>query len=110
MSYRDDDFPSDVPDRPELVTSERDGAIVTLTINRPEVMNCLSFPTLKRLRRLCAELSSDLSVRAVLITGAGEKAFCAGADLKERRDMPKERVPLFVRNIRATMDDVEALP
>ena len=110
MSYRDDDFPSDVPDLPELVRCERDGALVTLTIDRPEVHNCLSFPTLKRLRKLCHELSSDLTVRAILITGAGEKAFCAGADLKERRDMPRERVPLFVRNIRATMDDFEALP
>jgi enoyl-CoA hydratase/carnithine racemase len=110
MAYRDDDFPADVPDHPELVLRERDGDIVTLTIHRPEVMNCLSFPTLKRLRKLCAELREDLSVRAILITGAGEKAFCAGADLKERRTMPLERVPLFVKNIRRTMDDLEALP
>jgi enoyl-CoA hydratase/carnithine racemase len=45
-----------------------------------------------------------------LLTGAGDKSFCAGADLKERKTMPKERVPLFVKNIRRTMDDVEALP
>jgi enoyl-CoA hydratase/carnithine racemase len=73
-------------------------------------MNCLSFPTLKRLRGLCESLRDDLSIRAILITGAGEKAFCAGADLKERKTMPKERVPDFVRNIRRTMDDVETLP
>ena len=41
---------------------ERDGDIVTLTIHRPEVMNCLSFPTLKRLRKLCHELKNDLSM------------------------------------------------
>lgn len=105
-----DDFPADVPDQPELVSCERDGDIVTLTIQRPEVMNCLSFPTLKRLRRLCHELGQDLSVRAILFTGAGEKAFCAGADLKERKTMPAELVPVFVKNIRRTMDDVEALP
>jgi enoyl-CoA hydratase/carnithine racemase len=109
MSYLDD-FPSDVPDLPELVSCERDGDVVTLTIQRADVMNCLSFPTLKRLRRLCHELASDLSVRAILLTGSGEKAFCAGADLKERRTMPTERVPLFVKNIRRVMDDVEALP
>jgi len=109
MSYLHD-FPSDVPDQPELVLCEREGDVVTLTLNRPEVMNCLSFPTLKRLRRLCHELAGDLSVRAILITGAGEKSFCAGADLKERKTMPKELVPNFVRNIRRTMDDVEALP
>jgi enoyl-CoA hydratase/carnithine racemase len=105
-----DDFPTDVPDQPELVRRERQGDLVTLTIERPEVMNCLSFPTLKRLRTLCRELAEDLSVRAILLTGAGDKAFCAGADLKERRTMPAERVPLFVENIRRLMDDVEALP
>ena len=77
MTHPIDDFPADVPDRPELVRMERQGDIVTLTIDRPEVMNCLSFPTLRRLRVLFDELSRDLSVRAILITGAGEKAFCA---------------------------------
>ncbi len=104
------DFPADVPDVPELVAFEREDDIVTLTIQRPEVMNCLSFPTLKRLRGLCHELAQDLSVRAILITGAGDKAFCAGADLKERKTMPQERVPAFVANIRRTMDDIENLP
>jgi methylglutaconyl-CoA hydratase len=110
MSPVADEFPSDVPDCPELVSMRREGDLVWLTIERPEVMNCLSFPTLKRLRTLCEQLREDLSVRCVLITGAGEKAFCAGADLKERKQMPAERVPDFVRNIRRTMDDVEALP
>jgi len=104
------EFPADVPDQPELVALEREGDLVWLTIQRPEVMNCLSFPTLKRLRTLCAELREDLSIRAILITGAGEKAFCAGADLKERKTMAPERVPLFVRQIRLVMDDVESLP
>lgn len=110
MSALADQFPPDVPDLPELVSMDREGDLVWLTIRRPEVMNCLSFPTLKRLRTLCAELREDLSIRAILLTGEGDKAFCAGADLKERKSMPKERVPDFVRNIRAVMDDVEALP
>lgn len=105
-----DQFPADVPDQPELVSCERDGDLVRLTIDRPAVMNCLSFPTLRRLRTLCEELREDTSVRAVLIGGAGEKAFCAGADLKERRTMPLERVPQFVQHIRGVMDDVAALP
>src|SRR5882672_9931686 len=100
MSDHVSDFPSDVPDQPELVLYQREGDLVWLTINRPDVMNCLSFPTLKRLRALCAEIRADLSIRCVLITGAGEKAFCAGADLKERRTMAAERVPQFVLNIR----------
>ncbi len=104
------DFPADIPNQPELVSMRRDGDLVWLTLERPEVMNCLSFPTLRRFRLLLEELAQDLSVRCVLITGSGERAFCAGADLKERRGMDPERVPHFVRNIRALMDDVEALP
>lgn len=110
MASSDRDFPDDVPDAQELVSLAREGDLAWLTIERPEVMNCLSFPTLRRLRGLCETLRDDLSIRAILITGAGEKAFCAGADLKERKTMPPDRVPAFVRNIRKTMDDVESLP
>ncbi|MEM9799430.1 MAG: enoyl-CoA hydratase-related protein [Planctomycetota bacterium] len=104
------DFPADVPDQPELVSVERDGELVRLRIERPEVMNCLSFPTLRRFRTLLEELREDLSIRCILIAGAGDRAFCAGADLKERKTMPAERVPEFVRNIRGLMDDVAAMP
>lgn len=104
------DFPADVPDCPELVGVEREGDLVWLTLRRPEVMNCLSFPTLRRMRLLLEELRADLSIRCILVTGEGDKAFCAGADLKERRTMPMDRVPLFVKNIRRLMDDVEAMP
>ncbi|MFT4708891.1 MAG: methylglutaconyl-CoA hydratase [Planctomycetota bacterium] len=104
------DFPSSVPDQPELVRMERDGDLVWLTISRVEVMNCLSFPTLKRFRSLLAELREDLSIRCILITGEGERAFCAGADLKERKSMDPELVPTFVMNIRRLMDDVESMP
>jgi len=86
------EFPSDVPDLAELVSLDRRGDLVWLCIQRPEVMNCLSFPTLKRLRTLCAELRGDLSIRAILISGAGDKAFCAGADLKDREKMSHDDV------------------
>ena len=100
----------DLPDPPELVSTRRDGDLVWLTIERPEVMNCLSLPTLRRLRALMEEIAADLSIRCVLFTGAGERAFCAGADLTERRGMSPEEVALFMQTIRATMRDVQALP
>ncbi|MAE29772.1 MAG: enoyl-CoA hydratase-related protein [Planctomycetota bacterium] len=103
-------FPADVPDDPSLVTLRREGDAAWLTISRPEVRNCLSFATLRRFRSLLAELREDLSLRCVLITGAGERAFCAGADLKERRTMDPERVTEFLGHIRALMNDVETLP
>ena len=105
-----DQFPSDVPVEPGLVSMTRDGDLVRLRLERPEVMNCLSFPTLRRFRTLLEELRGDLSIRCILISGAGERAFCAGADLKERKTMPAERVPDFVRNIRGLMDDVASMP
>jgi len=110
MSRVADQFPSDVPDQPELVSCAREGDIVWLRIERPEVMNCLSFPTLRRFRTLLEELREDLSIRCILIEGAGDRAFCAGADLKERKTMPAERVPEFVKNIRGLMDDVDSMP
>ena len=110
MSRVADEFPSDVPDDLDVVSCRRVDHLAWLTIERPEVMNCLSFSTLKRFRTLLEELREDQALRCILITGAGEKAFCSGADLKERYTMPDERVPDFVRNIRALMDDVEQMP
>ena len=62
---------------------ERDGAVAILTINRPQVLNALNSQTLDELRRAILDLKQDESVRAVIITGAGEKAFVAGADINE---------------------------
>ena len=69
----------------------RDGAVV-LTIDRPDRMNALSRDTLLAFGRIGAELAHDDSVRALVITGAGDKAFCAGADLKERSGMNEQAV------------------
>jgi enoyl-CoA hydratase len=62
---------------------ERDGAIAILTINRPQVLNALNSQTLDELRRAILDLKQDESVRVVILTGAGEKAFVAGADINE---------------------------
>jgi enoyl-CoA hydratase len=62
---------------------ERDGATAIVTINRPKVLNALNSQTLDELRRAILELKQDDSVRAVIVTGAGEKAFVAGADINE---------------------------
>ena len=62
---------------------ERDGAVAVLTINRPKVLNALNGQTLDELRRAVLELKHDPAVRAVIVTGAGEKSFIAGADINE---------------------------
>src|SRR5262245_16720109 len=62
---------------------ERDGAVAVVTINRPAVLNALSTQTLDELRRAVLDFRHDAAVRAVILTGAGEKSFVAGADIKE---------------------------
>ncbi len=62
---------------------ERDGAVAILTFNRPKVLNALNAATLGELEAALHALKSDDDVRAVVLTGAGEKAFVAGADINE---------------------------
>ncbi len=64
------------------VLLDRDGGIVTVTIDRPEAMNALDRPTLEELRDRLRELAEDAEARVVVLTGSGEKAFVAGADIK----------------------------
>ena len=61
----------------------RDGTAAVLTINRPRVLNALDTATLDELRHAIVDLTHDAAVRAVVVTGAGEKAFVAGADINE---------------------------
>jgi len=62
---------------------ERDGAVAVVTVNRPKVLNALNTQTLDELRRAILDLKADEGVRAVVLTGAGEKSFIAGADINE---------------------------
>ena len=64
------------------VRVDRDGGVVVLTIDRPEALNALDVPTLEGLRDRLLELREDTGARAVVLTGAGDRAFAAGADIK----------------------------
>ena len=66
-----------------LVTVEREGAVAVVTMNRPEAMNALSGALRAELARVMEEVNADDGVRAVVLTGAGTRAFTAGLDLKE---------------------------
>ena len=67
----------------ENLLVDRDGPVAVVTINRPRVLNALNSATLDELRRVALELKQDDGVRAIVVTGAGEKAFVAGADINE---------------------------
>jgi len=64
---------------------ERRGAVALVQFNRPEAMNAFNDAIRQRFPVLMAELDADPAIAAIVITGAGEKAFCAGADIKEGR-------------------------
>ncbi len=71
-----------------LNVEQRDGGVWWVTLNRPEARNALSKALNVELYDLGLQLEEDRDVRAVVLTGSGDKAFCAGADLKERRGVP----------------------
>ncbi|TLN21975.1 enoyl-CoA hydratase [bacterium] len=92
------------------VLCEKSGGVWTITLNRPDAMNSLSVAMLAELGKILEEIRFDSEARCVILTGAGEKAFCAGADLKERAGMTHDQVRRTVASIRKTMDMVEDLP
>ena len=94
----------------ESIITERKGQVLIVTINRPERMNALDRPTLELGAKMIRDIQYDRDIRVVIVTGAGEKAFCAGADLKEREHMSMSEVRQYIRAIRDTFTDIENLP
>lgn len=74
----------------EVLLAERRGSVLLLTLNRPEVMNSLSSGLAAALLNAIERANRDITTRTIVIAGAGERAFCAGADLKERSVMSAE--------------------
>lgn len=74
----------------DLLVRKEGGALV-LTLNRPEVLNALSMELAQELRHAITVADGDKSVRTIIITGAGDRAFCAGTDLKQRRGLTAEQ-------------------
>ena len=71
----------------ENILLAKDGAVATLTVNRPKVLNALNGATLRELAAAFDDVREDQSVRALIVTGAGDKAFVAGADINELAKM-----------------------
>src|SRR3954463_1852527 len=69
---------------------ERDGAVLTITLNRPDVHNALDWQTREALVAALDNASADLAVRAVVLTAAGDRAFCTGADLRVPMPAPQK--------------------
>ena len=67
----------------ENLLVDRDGAVLVVTINRPKVLNALNAQTLDELHQAIDDAANDVTVRVIVLTGAGEKSFVAGADINE---------------------------
>lgn len=93
-----------------LVRLDRRGEVAWIILDRPEVLNALSWDTLGQLGETIGTLAHEPSVRVVLVTGAGERAFCAGADLKERAGFSEAQTRAFVARIGDTFSALAALP
>src|SRR5580692_10855970 len=77
------------------VLVERDGHVVTVTLNRPDKLNALNEELLIELGRAVDDLRRDASVRCAILTGAGEKAFAAGADIAAMSEMTTTQAKRF---------------
>ncbi|WP_017727862.1 enoyl-CoA hydratase-related protein [Halalkalibacterium ligniniphilum] len=89
---------------------EEKNQIAYVTINRPEALNCFDYNTLVELRSVVENIYLNKNIRVVIVTGAGEKAFSAGADLKERKRLNESLVKRNVKAIRDVFTSIESLP
>lgn len=87
-----------------------DQGVATITLNRPEAANAMSLELLNALQEIIQSVTYDPAVRCVVLTAAGEKVFCAGADLKERASMDAAQTRQAVALIRDTVSRIENLP
>jgi enoyl-CoA hydratase len=98
----------------ELVLCERHDAVAILTLNRPEKLNALNYALIDRLMQRLDEIEDDPGIRAVILTGAGDRAFSAGADIHEFSQSvaegPHAAVKAFVRRGQAMTARMEAFP
>jgi enoyl-CoA hydratase len=88
---------------------EPDGAVVTVTINRPKTLNALNAATLDELRRVALSVRHDAAVRVMILTGAGEKSFVAGADINELAELTPAAARDHARAGQHVLDLIENL-
>jgi enoyl-CoA hydratase/carnithine racemase len=91
----------------ETIQYQLEEGVALVTLQRPQVRNAISRSLLEDMEGVLKEVETTSSARAVIITGAGDKAFCAGADLKERAGMSPEQVDAFLKTINALYTAVE---
>lgn len=94
----------------QLIELQDNAGVVTLTISRPKALNALNIAVLAELEKVLVSLGRRRDLRAVLITGAGEKSFVAGADITEMKDKTPEQAREFAGQALRTIKRLETLP
>lgn len=94
----------------DVLDVEIEDYVCTVTLDRPEAMNSMNGQLVDHLWHTFHSLRHDDDVRVVILTGAGEKAFCAGADLKERRQMSEAETRQRIDDYRGAFGAVDKLP
>ncbi|MDB4974229.1 MAG: 3-hydroxybutyryl-CoA dehydratase [Myxococcaceae bacterium] len=94
----------------QVVELKHEGPISTLTIKRPEVLNALNVEVLVAIKRAVLELRGKADARVLIVTGAGDKAFVAGADIASMKGISLQEARLFASKGHAAMDALAALP
>jgi enoyl-CoA hydratase len=89
---------------------EKENGIGIVTINRPKALNALNADTLRELSAICDDIAADTAIRAVIMTGAGEKAFVAGADITAMQPMTAIEGRNFGRLGQAVFNKLENMP
>lgn len=93
----------------EFVRLETEGAVAVLTIDRPKALNALNQQVLKELEEAIAKVAHDTSLRALILTGGGEKAFVAGADIAEMQSYTTAQALMFAMQGHRVLGALEAL-
>jgi enoyl-CoA hydratase len=93
-----------------LTLEQPEAGIYLLTLDRPKALNALNSATLDELADAIARIAADHGARVLMVTGAGEKAFVAGADISEMRDFTPQQARAFSDRGTRVMQALEALP
>jgi enoyl-CoA hydratase len=91
------------------VKLEKKNQIAYVTIDRPKVLNALNTATMEELREVFTDLAADRDVRVVILTGSGEKAFVAGADINELQKNNPVEAKAYTHRGQAVLDLIENL-
>ena len=93
----------------DVLLVREEAGIAVWTLNRPGVMNSLNFELLRALRDAVEGVRFRSEIRVIIVTGAGDRAFCAGADLKERATLSPVQVKEYILTIRSLFTEIENL-